>query len=171
MGPRSAVHRGRELPTRWAGAHRRQVRATVVLAGRASRMPYQTDKCGIQRTTTVTSIRPFSWSSSLDQLERIRRICLIRMRPPTHARPCHLRAIQDERSRFLTVNHGHSGHVDPGCFSIGKGRHEWKDGVAVACSAVASQPIHPLVAKHWSTEATHDRTGPAALSPPFGRSL
>jgi hypothetical protein len=43
----------------------------------------------------------------------------------THARPCHLRAIPDACSRFLTVNHGHSGHVGLRRFSIGKGRHEW----------------------------------------------
>jgi hypothetical protein len=43
----------------------------------------------------------------------------------THARPCHLRAIPDGRSRLLAVNHGHSDHVDLRRFSIGKGRHEW----------------------------------------------
>jgi hypothetical protein len=43
----------------------------------------------------------------------------------TRARPCHLRAIPHGRSRFLTVHHGHSGHVALRRFSIGKGRHEW----------------------------------------------
>jgi hypothetical protein len=35
---------------------------------------------GTQRTTTVTSTPPTSWSSSPDQQERIPRMCLIRMR-------------------------------------------------------------------------------------------
>jgi hypothetical protein len=51
-----------------------------VLRGRATRVPHQTDNLGIERTTTVTSIRPLSWSSSPDQQERIPRICLIRKR-------------------------------------------------------------------------------------------
>jgi hypothetical protein len=53
-----------------------------VLAGRATCVPHQTDNPGIERTTTVTSIRLLSWSSSPDQLERIPRMCLIRRRPP-----------------------------------------------------------------------------------------
>ena len=51
-----------------------------VLSGRATRVPHQTDNLGIERTTTVTSFRPLSWSSSPDQLERIPRTCLIRRR-------------------------------------------------------------------------------------------
>jgi hypothetical protein len=65
---------------------------------RATRMPYRRVNHGIERTTTVTAIRPFSWSSSLDQLERIPGMCLVRMRSqvqgrswggrPRPARPC-----------------------------------------------------------------------------------
>jgi len=39
--------------------------------------------------------------------------------------PCHLRAIPDGRSRFLTVNHGQSGHLHLHRFSMGEVRHEW----------------------------------------------
>jgi hypothetical protein len=45
--------------------------------------------------------------------------------PGRRGRPCHLRAIRDGRSWFLTVTHGHSGHVDLRRLSIGEGRHEW----------------------------------------------
>jgi hypothetical protein len=59
-----------------------------VLSGRATRVPHQTDNLGIERTTTVTSIRPLSWSSSPDQQERIPRICLIRMRSVVQVHLC-----------------------------------------------------------------------------------
>jgi hypothetical protein len=50
------------------------------LTGRAIRVPHPRVDPGTQRTTTVTSTPPTSWSSSPDQHERIPRICLIRMR-------------------------------------------------------------------------------------------
>jgi hypothetical protein len=50
------------------------------LTGRAIRVPHPRVHPGTQRTTTVTSTPPTSWSSSPDQQERIPRICLIRMR-------------------------------------------------------------------------------------------
>src|SRR5215217_9457717 len=42
---------------------------------------------GIERTTTVTSIRPLSWSSSPDQQERIPRMCLISLGAALPRRP------------------------------------------------------------------------------------
>jgi hypothetical protein len=49
------------------------------LTGRAIRVPHRRVDPGTQRTTTVTSTPPTSWSSSPDQQERIPRMCLIRM--------------------------------------------------------------------------------------------
>jgi hypothetical protein len=34
-----------------------------LLSGRATRVPHQTDKLGIERTAAVTSIPPMNWSS------------------------------------------------------------------------------------------------------------
>jgi hypothetical protein len=49
------------------------------LTGRATPVPHRRVDPGTQRTTTVTSTPPTSWSSSPDQQERIPRMCLIRM--------------------------------------------------------------------------------------------
>jgi len=48
----------------------------VIPTSRATRVPHRTDNSGAQRTTTVTSTPPTSWSSSPDQQERIPRTCL-----------------------------------------------------------------------------------------------
>jgi hypothetical protein len=71
---RRAPHRGEVVPigspceqrrTCWGSerlhfAHGPQ----PLLTGHAIRVPHQTDNPGIERTTTVTSTRPLSWSSS-----------------------------------------------------------------------------------------------------------
>jgi hypothetical protein len=49
----------------------------AAVAARATRVPHRTDTRGTERTTTVTLAPPRSWSRSLDQLERIPRICLV----------------------------------------------------------------------------------------------
>jgi hypothetical protein len=59
------------------------------LTGRAIRVPHPRVDPGTQRTTTVTSMPPTSWSSSPDQQERIPRMCLIRMRSQVQVQPAH----------------------------------------------------------------------------------
>jgi hypothetical protein len=73
-------HRGRASPTRELGGAAVRFEPPFVLAGRATGVPHQTDNSGIERTTTVTSIRPLRWRLALLLLERILRMCLIRMR-------------------------------------------------------------------------------------------
>jgi hypothetical protein len=57
------------------------------LTSRAIRVPHPRVNPGTQRTTTVTSTSPTSWSSSPDQQERILRMCLIRMRALVQVQP------------------------------------------------------------------------------------
>ena len=55
--------RGRASPSGPAGSHCRQVRAGLVLTGRATRVPQAAVTSSIQRTVTVNLAGPISWSS------------------------------------------------------------------------------------------------------------
>jgi NADPH:quinone reductase-like Zn-dependent oxidoreductase len=66
----------------------KQLGATSRLpARRATRVPYRRVNHGAERTTTVTVTTPMTSPCPLYQLERIPRICLIRMRPLVQVQP------------------------------------------------------------------------------------
>ena len=60
-------------------------RAPQPRLGRATRVPHRTDNHGTERTTTVNGMSVMAWPLASLLLERIPRICLIRMRSPVQA--------------------------------------------------------------------------------------
>jgi hypothetical protein len=68
------------------------------------------------------------------------------------------RAIRVGHYRRLTVTHGHSGRVDLRRSSIGKGRHDGKDGVETCIDlAVPGRPIGPWSRRTGAPEASATR--------------
>jgi hypothetical protein len=126
------VHHPRRSPTR-------QLQPESLLGGRATRVPHRTDNSGTERTTTVTVTTPASWPCPLYQLERIPRMCLIRMRSQVQvlAGPPPIVAGQSV------------GGSQPGAFDVGLGR---------AGAARPSSPAPPVAPPEPPTRASGSAT-------------